>query len=299
VTLPGLVVAGAPKCGTTSLYRWLADHPQACASRVKETRFFLGPDHVFRPRISCHTHGIEAYAAYFAHARGDERLVFEVTPDYLYDAHAVAALRALPGPPHVAFLFRRPSRRVYSLYQFARNNVGSLDPGVSFPRYVDVALGRTDAALLDGLPILRQAVAQSRYHEWLVPWLEAFPADRVHVFQFERLTRDPRAFMRALAERFGMDPGFYDDYGFGAENESYRVRNRAVHRLKRAVSRRVWERLSPAVRRRARTVYRALNTDDREVMPEDAAALALLDEQFAPWNRRLAASVPIDLELWG
>jgi len=40
---PNLVVAGAPKCGTSSLYFWLAAHPEVAASREKET-FFWAPE---------------------------------------------------------------------------------------------------------------------------------------------------------------------------------------------------------------------------------------------------------------
>ena len=41
--LPNVVIAGAPKCGTTSLFAWLADHPDVCGSNVKEARYFLDP----------------------------------------------------------------------------------------------------------------------------------------------------------------------------------------------------------------------------------------------------------------
>ena len=34
------IIAGVNKCGTTSVFRYLADHPDVCASSIKETRFF-------------------------------------------------------------------------------------------------------------------------------------------------------------------------------------------------------------------------------------------------------------------
>lgn len=37
---PGFFLLGAPKCGTTSLARWLAAHPQVFLSPVKEPHFF-------------------------------------------------------------------------------------------------------------------------------------------------------------------------------------------------------------------------------------------------------------------
>ena len=39
-TPPDVVIVGAPKCGTTSLYAYLRDHPGICASPIKEPNFF-------------------------------------------------------------------------------------------------------------------------------------------------------------------------------------------------------------------------------------------------------------------
>ena len=50
MALPNLIIAGAPKCGTTSLFRWIDEHPEAEGSSVKETCFFVDPQsHVFDP----------------------------------------------------------------------------------------------------------------------------------------------------------------------------------------------------------------------------------------------------------
>jgi len=40
-----LIIGGTSKAGTTSLYTYLADHPQICPSALKETRFFLDSDY--------------------------------------------------------------------------------------------------------------------------------------------------------------------------------------------------------------------------------------------------------------
>ena len=40
-----LIIGGTTKAGTTSLHAYLSDHPQVCASSIKETRFFLDRDY--------------------------------------------------------------------------------------------------------------------------------------------------------------------------------------------------------------------------------------------------------------
>lgn len=37
---PDFIIAGVSRSGTTSLYRWLADHPAVGAAPQKEVRFF-------------------------------------------------------------------------------------------------------------------------------------------------------------------------------------------------------------------------------------------------------------------
>jgi len=45
--LPNLLVIGAQKCGTTSLHRYLAAHPEVAMSEPKELDFFV--EHEDRP----------------------------------------------------------------------------------------------------------------------------------------------------------------------------------------------------------------------------------------------------------
>ena len=40
---PLLVLAGSPKCGTTSVFHLLSGHPQIAPCRFKEAGFFLDP----------------------------------------------------------------------------------------------------------------------------------------------------------------------------------------------------------------------------------------------------------------
>jgi hypothetical protein len=58
MALPNLIVAGAPKCVTSSLFQWIADHPEAEGARIKETCYFNDlSSHVFvdHPSLSCST----------------------------------------------------------------------------------------------------------------------------------------------------------------------------------------------------------------------------------------------------
>ena len=89
--LPNVVVAGAPKCGTSSLFAWLCDHPDVCGSQVKETRYLLDASSPLARSGSYERGGIQGYAAYFEHCAEratPPRVIVEATPDYLYQETA-------------------------------------------------------------------------------------------------------------------------------------------------------------------------------------------------------------------
>src|SRR5205085_10129086 len=220
VTLPNLVIAGAPKCGTSSLYRWLADHPEACGSRVKETFYLMDEGHpLLRRGSNFHTAGLEGYADFFGGCNGAGRVVFEATTHYIYQRTAFEVLSKLPARPRVVFLLRKPSERVYSSFRFSQNNLANVRPDLTFARFVE--LSKADAGVADweeaagaSAFVLRNDIRYSRYVEYIAPWVERFGRGRVHVLLFEELKSNPRAFMKQFAARVGVDPAFYDAYDF-------------------------------------------------------------------------------------
>jgi len=87
-----LIIGGTTKAGTTSLHAYLNDHPQVCASSIKETRFFLDRDYPLEAKYRSDD-GLEYYEEYFAH-RGAAAVRVEATPDYLYSPGTAARLAA-------------------------------------------------------------------------------------------------------------------------------------------------------------------------------------------------------------
>jgi hypothetical protein len=302
---PNLIIAGAPKCGTSSLFRWLADHPQACGSSVKETFYLMDEGHpLLRPEANYHEHGLAGYQRFFAHCPSDSPVIFEATTHYIYQQTALEVLSRFDPLPQIVFVLRKPSARVYSSYQYTRNNLANLDKEISFSRFVEMVRGDADGALLDAHArasayVLKNDIRYSRYIEYIAPWVERFGRERVHVLLFEEMKRDPRAFMRHLAAMSGLSPGFYDAYNFPVRNETLNIERQRLHRRARA-----FEGLLPAgaLRDFFKGVYFKLQAGGgrgRELSAEDNLALAELEREFHPFNQRLAQELNLDLSCWG
>ncbi len=304
MTLPNLVIAGAPKCGTSSLFRWLADHPETCGSDVKETFYLMDEGHpLLRKDSNFHRHGLEGYRAHFGRngSRGC-RVHFEATTHYLYQRTALEVLSALPGPPQIVFVLRKPSERVYSSFQYSKNNLANVRRDLSFARFVDEVRRDPSSPLIDEYAgesayVLRNDIRYSRYVEYLPAWAARFGRGRVHVLLFEELKRGARAFMQDLARRIGIAPAFYDSYDFPVRNETINIKHTSLHRRVRRL-----DGLVPRgpLRGLMKSVYLKAQSAPQgsEKTFEDRRALTELEREFRPYNQRLAEGLGLDLSSW-
>jgi len=171
--LPEFLVIGGQRCGTTSLYRYLAAHPSVRPATGKELQFFS----------LHHRRGERWYRAHFP-VRPLSQASFEASPYYLFDpATPARAAAMLPSSRFVA-LVRDPAERAYSHY------LHSVAHGVE-PLSFAGALDAEPARLAAGdHTALRQFsyVARGRYAEQLTRWFDAVGRDRVLVVRTEELT---------------------------------------------------------------------------------------------------------------
>lgn len=290
--LPTVMILGAPKAGTSALHRWIADHPDALGSVEKEACFFVDPhSHTYRAGANI-IDGLQAYRAQFVLPDGPPpRAIIESSPAYMYQEAALRHIPDLPSRPHCLFLVREPADQILSLYSYFRNNWSYIPAEMTFTAFLD-AVDRGSAGF-GGNELAQNAIVNAAYVDHLLAWRARLGADRIHVFTYDRLRADPKGLVKAVAEIAGLDPGFYDGYGFPRENESYVPRSRALQKVNIALRAKLPK---GAAYRAARALYRRLNTTKGK---EDSAAdLGPLRERFRASNRRLAEEFALDLSGW-
>jgi hypothetical protein len=296
--LPNLVIAGAPKCGSTSLYHYLSAHPEVCASSQQESRYLIDKGYpLFNKDFSYLSHGLEGYTQFFHHCTTlRHHIILDCTPDYLYQQTALHVLSEQLPKPTVVFILRDPVKRAYSMFQYARNNLANLDPKLSFRMFVSQVKTSKQAHFSNRL-ILGNVIEHGKYINYLTKWLEHFGAESILVVLFENMKSDPRHFMKQLACKIGIDDKFYDDFSFNVKNQTIAIRNQTLHHFKRKWGPQI---KIPIVRDIGAYLYNRINTKlfSNSLQQEDTLTMQSLYSEFEGVNRELATLFALDISAW-
>jgi hypothetical protein len=110
INIPPFFVVGTQKAGTTSLHYWLAQQPDICLPRLKETHFFSSDEK--------YQLGIEWYIDQFPKCR-KKSVMGEIAPEYMFSKKAPYRIRKWINSPKIIFIFRHPIERAFSQYLMA------------------------------------------------------------------------------------------------------------------------------------------------------------------------------------
>lgn len=117
--LPRLIIAGAPKCGTTALYQYLLSHPQVLAPSPTTYEVGYFSEH--------YKHELDWYRAWFPLSAtaswrskrigGKEIITCEHTPFYVMHPLVAERIAATLPSVKIVILLRNPVDRAFSHYQ--------------------------------------------------------------------------------------------------------------------------------------------------------------------------------------
>jgi hypothetical protein len=196
--MPNFFIIGAAKAGTTSLYRYLSQHPDVFLPTVKEPGFF-NDDSNYRRGIEWYLRTHFARAVSFS-ARGD------ASAHYLYAAHKVAprVAKAYPGePPLMIAVLRDPVQRAYSHYWHI---VKMCRETRSFHDALACEKGRTKPGKLE-----HAYFAGGLYGQQVGLFLQHFWRNRFLFVLFEDLCKDSEGVCRRIFDFLGVDSSFKPD----------------------------------------------------------------------------------------
>lgn len=220
-TLPDLLVIGAQRSGTSSLYRYLRMHPNVAGPLRKEVDYFG-----FR-----FDRGEHWYRANFplmarrelAQRLGRPFLTFEATPDYLLHPLAAGRAGALVPDARIVVLLRDPVDRAVSHFRHAvRHGWETLpfqDALAAEPDRLDGEMAHIHENPGYRASALRRYsyVTRGLYAEQIARWLEVFPRGQLLAIDATQLYEDPAGALHTVLDFVGLprwQPAEFRNYSY-------------------------------------------------------------------------------------
>jgi hypothetical protein len=300
--LPNLIIAGPPKCGTSSLFNWLIAHPEVSGTPCKETFYFIDIDSpLLKSEANYNLHGLERYSSFFPDESSQGKILVEATPHYIYQKTALDFFAACKPQPHVIFILRKPSKRIFSAFSFVQHNLARLDKNISFEQVTEILLeGKIEQIKDWGYSEdsffwrwLQNQLSNNRYYDFLIRWADRFSQDKMIILLFEEMVAAPQNTLRYLANKLDIKPDFYNRFYFEKRTQTVAIKNRLIHQN--------LIKLAPCLATsQIRGIFKSLYFKLNTIPPTgaDPNSLKRLDQYFTPYNRQLAEAFNLNLDCW-
>ena len=228
---PNLFVAGVPKAGTTSLFHYLALHPDVFPSSRKEPGFF----HPFK--IKDMDKNLEAYKKLFTRHSG-QRYVMEATPGYFYGGKESAdAINNFSPESKIIIVLRNPVQRLFSFYKY-KKSLGHIDGKLNFGSYIE------ECKKVPGNQSIQKhnydfwAIVGGNYASLLSEWHNVF-GNRLKVCFFDDMVKDEPKFIEEICKWLDLDKSEIDDSRTKVQNKSMIYRSQGLQRVATSFDRRL------------------------------------------------------------
>ncbi|MEQ5806161.1 sulfotransferase domain-containing protein [Alteromonas sp. NFXS44] len=268
--LPNLLLAGAPKCGTTSVYDWLVKHPDISGAVDKELFYLIDKsDWKYSEKSNWGSHGKVGYSKYF---KEDNQIMVDGTTLTIYQESALEFAKELK--PKVLFFIREPSSRIFSTFKYFRDTRTVLPKNMSFSEF----LKRVDSGDdFRGNNQLSKVIEQSRYYLYLNKWKDVLGEQNIRTYDFSDFKEQKVALMRDIAEWLNIDGDFYSNFDFTHKNETSIAKFRGLNRVKEKIAVKV---KNKKIKEVIKPIYEKLNKakPDNSLSGDDLAAKNKLEK---------------------
>jgi len=304
---PNFFIVGAPKCGTTSLYESLRQHPQVFMPYdrqhywlAKEPGYFCS-ELIARPNLA--VNGQHEYLKLFAGASGQPR-IGEASSLYLYSLLAAERIQRFCPTAKIIIMVREPVAMMLSWHadnlRHGHEDVLSFEQAIALeePRWRGESLPRGA-----GYPACLQYRRMATFSDQIERYQQRFERQQIKVLLLEDFADDPQATLASVLEFLELPTDCQLDWGVHNPRTRLSEGDLRQHQVKN------WLRKFGAVRLARRllpvdfsSVLRVLLRpwlSHREIpVLSSPEFLAELRQQMRPEVERLAEVIDRDLSHW-
>lgn len=225
---PNFFLIGTVKGGTTSLHRYLDQHPDIYLSPIKEVNFFskddIHPEHFSRdyrhdvnidlkaylqsdmqhPIHIAHVTQEDDYRQLFRNAK-NEKAIGEMSLSYMLYPSAPRAIAARYPKAKIMAMLRNPADRAFSQY------IMNLGQGKTLEKNFLKEITEDDQRDPKGWGVNHQYLFIGHYYQQLKRYYDLFPSDQIKIFLFDDYAANPDKVVSEMFEFLGVNPHFKAD----------------------------------------------------------------------------------------
>ncbi len=218
-----IIIIGANRSGSTSLYHYLGEHPEIAKSKIKMVGYFLDPKY---------SKGNIPVANYFKEENdqsiyskqfeaSSSSYFLEATPDYLYSEGTIEKIVAFKKKFNIKIklicLIRNPVDRYVSLYK----NIIKLN---LLPQKTTFESTYNQQEASYKAPLWKSIKMMGFYSNFLKEYSKSFTKNELKVVSFDRLSKEPRILLNELVSWVGLSEGHMQKSSFDIFNKSINKR---------------------------------------------------------------------------
>ena len=178
------IIIGAMKCATSSLFRYLVEHPEISGCKQKEPNFFS----------ENLDNGFEWYLSLWGDKSKNEKVMLEASTSYTKFPNAGNVAKKISYFPcnyKFIYIIRDPIDRVRSHYQHS------------------LLAGRMEGPICDRLHENSHIINVCKYYLQLSLYEKYFSKDSILVIKFEDLVDSPQQTLMRICKHLGISSNFY------------------------------------------------------------------------------------------
>lgn len=219
---PNLFIVGAPKCGTTSLYHYLRQHPEIFMSNFKEPHYF-GKD-LTRLNNLYYTEE-KKYLKLFTMVK-KEKIIGEASLHYLYSYSAPGEIKNFNSKSKIIILLRHPTEMIYSLHSqllFSGNEVEQ--DFIMALELEDIRLkGKNIPSKIDLIEKLFYRTYVEKLPDQIQRYQKIFSKENVKIMLLSDLQNNVNNTYQNILKFLNVDPSFTPEFTIENPHKSFRFK---------------------------------------------------------------------------
>ena len=230
--IPDYLIIGVQKAGTTSLYKYLKQHPNVQPVFSKEVHFF---DRHFDK-------GLDWYRSHFQFSR-DGYITGEATPEYIFHPYSYKRISEFLPSVKIIVLLRNPIDRAYSRYNHScrsskyRSKIKSFEQAIAkekellssfnLNRFYENERFYEDERCYKAIE-RHSYLSRGIYITQIKRWFNCFPREQILILKSENLYSDPSGTYKKVLEFLNLPNWEPKNYSIFNYSEGYPKMNTAT-----------------------------------------------------------------------